>query len=154
MAGILSTLIRGYEEQLQRYRNRLFLRAAMAACATVAMVSGGVSLRQRMRVDQIMETLDALKLFDPHEGVDLFNEYVEGIQKDPAWGRIRAMEAVDSEVAEEPEKARLLMRICAAVSKRNGEIHEPERREIQRLCARYGLEPNECGLGSADIKGG
>ena len=154
MSGILSGLIRGYEEQLQRHRNKPFLRAAMAACATVAMASGGVSLRQRMRVDQVMETLDALKVFDPHEGVDMFNEFVEAIRKDPAWGHVRAMEAVDSEVAEEPEKARLLMRICAAVSERNGEIHEPERREIQRICTRYGLEPAECGLGPAGVKTG
>lgn len=154
MSGILTGLIRGYEEQLQRHRNRPFLRAAMAACATVAMASGGVSLRQRMRVDQVMETLDALKVFDPHEGVDLFNEFVDAIRKDSAWGRARVLEAVDEEVAEEPEKARLLIRICAAVSERNGDIQEPERREIQLLCSRYELEPAEFGLSSVTISDG
>lgn len=141
MSSILSTLIRGYQEQLRRYRHRTFLRAAMAGCALVAMADGVISLRQRVRIDQILETLDALRLFDPHEGIDLFNGFADAIRTQPEVGRARALAAVDEEVAEEPEKARLLVRICAAVSEEDGEIHAPEWREIQALCARYGVEP-------------
>ncbi len=153
MSGVLTSLIREYREQLQRHRNRPFLRAAMAACATVAMANGIVELRQRVRVDQIMEALDALKVFDPHEGVDLFNEYADAIRKNPVSGHARALAAVDEEVAAEPEKAGLLIRVCLAVSAQDGQILEPERREILTLCSRYGLDAAAIGLDSVTSAG-
>jgi tellurite resistance protein len=148
MSGILSGLIRGYQEQLRRHRNRPFLRAAMAACALVSMAGGVVSLRQRVQMDQIMETLDGLKVFDPHEGVDLFNDFVESIAADPVSGHAQALAVVDEEVAEEPEKAQLLIRICAAVVEQEGTAAEQEWKEIRTLCDRFALEPEECGLDS------
>ena len=53
------------------------LEAAMAACAMVSASEGQVSFADRIRVDQIMDTLTRLKVFDPHEGVDLFNRVIE-----------------------------------------------------------------------------
>lgn len=147
MSGILTDLIQGYREELQRHRHRPFLRAAMACCALVSASEGVVSLRHRVRVDQILDTFDALRLFDPHEGIDLFNEFVEEVRLHQETGRARALAAVDEEVAEEPEKAQLLVRICVAVSAQGGEIRSSEQREIQALCARYGVEPHHCGLG-------
>lgn len=148
MSSILNGLMRGYQAQIQRYRNRPFLRAAMAGCALVSMADRVVSLQQRTRVDQILETLDALRLFDPHEGVDLFNEFVEAIRIQQEAGHALALTVLDQEVAEEPDKARLLMRICAAVSEEEGVIHPPEWRELHGLCLRYGIEPHHCGLGA------
>ncbi|MEA3278902.1 MAG: hypothetical protein U9Q81_27130 [Pseudomonadota bacterium] len=138
-----------YRSQLVRHRNRPFLRAAMAACALVSMANGAVSLRQRVRVDRVMETLDALKIFDPHEGVELFNEFVEGLNEDADAGRRRAMEVVAREVGQDLGKARLLARICLAVSEREGAIPPAERCEIAELCRCIGLEP-----GAYDLDGG
>ena len=151
MPGFLANLSKSYREQLLRYRNRGFLRAAMAACATVAMVDGIVSLRQRMRVDQVMETLDALKVFDPHEGVNLFNEFVDAMRTDPQAGHDDAVAVIVEEVDEEPDKAELLIRICLAVSEREGVIPVTEQIEIVALCSRLGLKPRDCGL---DAEGG
>lgn len=147
MSNMLGGLIRGYHAQITRYRNRPFLRAAMAGCALVSMADRVVSLQQRTRVDEILETLDALRLFDPHEAVDLFNEFVEAIRTHQESGHALALTVLDQEVADEPEKARLLMRICAAVSEKEGVIHPPEWRELQGLCLRYGIEPHHCGIG-------
>ena len=68
----------------------------------------------------MIETLDALKVFDPHEGVELFNELVAAIQADPEEGHRLARHLVAEEVARDPEKARLLLRVCLAVSEREG----------------------------------
>lgn len=147
MSSILADLIQGYSEEFQRHRHRPFLRATMAGCALVSMAEGLVTLRHRVRVDQILETLDTLRLFDPHEGIDLFDAFVAEIRHYPDAGKARALAAVDAEVAEEPEKARLLVRLCAAVSEQEGEIQSAEWREIQALCARYGVTPHFDELG-------
>ena len=71
MTGIIDELAALFKKK----RNEPFLRAAMAACAMVSMSDGHVYFCDRIRLDQIMTTLDKLKIFDPHEGVKLFNYY-------------------------------------------------------------------------------
>jgi tellurite resistance protein TerB len=147
MSEFVHTLSQLYRTQLERYRNRGFLCAAMAGCALVSMASGSVSFRKRVRVDSLLETLDALRVFDPHEGVEMFDEFASAIKADPEAGRRQALDVIRKEVAHEPEKARLLGRICLAVSGRDGEIPGVELREVASLCQELGLDPLSCGLG-------
>lgn len=145
MPGFLETLKESYHEHLQRQRQRPFLRACMAACARVAIADGEVTFPERVRVDQILETLEDLKVFDPHEGVELFNEFVEDILAHPKDGCDRALEAM-REGAADDESATLLIRVCCAVSEANGEKHLTDQIEIVSLCAQLGVEPRDLGL--------
>jgi tellurite resistance protein len=144
VTGFLENLTELYREQLERHRNRPFLRASMAACALVAMANGRVSLRDRVRVDELLETLDALRVFDPHEGVDHFNGFVDALRESVETGRCQVMEAIDAELAEQPEKASLLIRICLAVSDKEGGVSDAEWRQIRWLCRRFGLDEDIC----------
>lgn len=144
MAQLIRTIAEIYAVQLGRHRNRAFLRAAMAACALVAMASGRVSLRDRVHVDRVLETLDALKVFDPHEGVDLFNEYVARLEADAIAGRRAVLDLVAEEVAQEREKAELLARICLAASPPEDDIGAAERQTLAELCRCIGLSPAFC----------
>jgi tellurite resistance protein len=47
-------------------------------------------------------------------------------------------------VAGNPEKARLLLRICLAISERDGSIPPPERHEIEAICRWIGIDLGEC----------
>jgi len=147
MSQFVHTIAEVYAVQLERHRNRPFLRAVMAACALVAMTGGGVSLRDRARVDQVLETLEALKVFDPHEGVELFNDYVAALRADPEAGRRAVLDAVGQEVAKEPEKAGLLGRICQAVSASEGRLGPAQGQALADLCRCIGVSPGFCGLG-------
>jgi len=150
MSRFLNHLTKLYQEQVERYRNRPFLKAAMAACALVAVADGKVSFSQRVRVDQILETLDKLKVYDPHEGVDLFNDYVEQILTSPKIGHAKAVEAVQS-IADNKETARMLIRLCLAVSETNCKISTVEQVEIVSLCNLLGIDPSEVNLYSEDL---
>ena len=145
MAGFLSSLITDFQVQMERHRNRPFLRGAMGACALVASADGAVSFSERVRIDQIVETLEALKVFDPHEAVDLFNEFTDAILEDPKSGRAKALEAIQS-VADNPETAQLLIRICIAVSEAKSERLLVDQIEIVMLCSVLGVDPKEFGL--------
>ena len=150
MSGFLVNLSKLYQEQMERHRNRPFLRATMAGCALVSMANGAVTLRDRVRVDQVLETLDALQVYDPHEGVALFNEFVEALEQSAEEGRRRALEAIDAEVAQEPEKAGLLIRICLAVSEVENRVPAQEREQIAELCDHLGVEQNICPAHGSD----
>ncbi|MGB0671299.1 MAG: tellurite resistance TerB family protein [Rhodospirillales bacterium] len=146
MAGFLKSLTSLFGQELERQRNRPFLEAVMAAAAMVASVDGAISLAERVRVDQILETLDKLKVFDPHEGVDAFNDFVDSILADSKTGHERALKAIRAVTDEDPAVAQLLIRVCLAISEADGEKSLVDQIEIVQLCSQIGVDPSDCGL--------
>jgi len=134
-----------YRDALERHRELPFLKATMSAAALVAMADGHVSFAQRVRTDQVLETLDKLKVFDPHEGVELFNEVIDAIRTSPKDGRAQAVANIDA-VAIDDDTKRMIIRICVAISEVEGKIPLVEQIEIVSLCSQVGLEPKSCGL--------
>ena len=148
--SFLNTLINNFQEALERNRNRPFLNATMAACALVATADGKISLGERVRVDQILETLEALKIFDPHEAVDLFNEFSDAILESPHAGHDKALMAL-AEGADDDETKSLIIRICCAISevkhdRGDKKMIAADQIEIVSLCSRLGVDPKSCGL--------
>lgn len=145
MAGFLANLINNWQDALERHRNRPFLEAAMAACAIIATDDGNVSFAERVRVDQVLETLDQLNIYDPHEGGDIFNEYVDDINQSPKTGHSKAMNAVEA-FSGVSESASLIIRICLAVAEADGEATLADQIEIVTLCSLLGVDPEGMGL--------
>jgi tellurite resistance protein TerB len=137
-SGMLQDLIDGIRQQIARYENREFLDGAMAACALVATADGTVSFSERSRMDQVVANLERLQVFDVHEATDAFNGHVEAIEDAPVPGVAQAMQAVTA-LADEPEAARLLVRICVAMSQADGRLDPSERQCIERICAELGV---------------
>ena len=145
MAGFLQSLLTDYQQQIQRHQNRPFLNAAMAACALMAGSGGEITFSQRIRVDQILETLEKLQIFDPHEAIDLFNDYTQNILDAPRAGHARALAAVQKVTANK-ETAGLLVRICMAVAQAGGEKNLSQQIEIVMLCSLLQVEPEATDL--------
>jgi len=148
--SFLGTLINNFQDGLERNRNRPFLKATMAACALVATADGRVSLGERVRVDQILETLEALKIFDPHEAVDLFNEFADAILDSPKSGHEKALEAL-ADGAGGVETNSLIIRVCCAISEvkhdqADNTFFAADQIEIVSLCSRLGVDAKACGL--------
>jgi tellurite resistance protein len=124
----------------------------MAACALAAVADGEVSFGERIRVDQILDTLEELKVFDAHEAIDLFDDFTHAILAAPEEGRARAVAAV-RQVTDDRERAELLVRICLAVAEVGGEKKLVDQIEIVILCSLLGIEPRYAGLYTADGSG-
>ena len=145
MAGFLQGLTTLYRKEVERHHNRPFLEAAMAACALVATARGHITFAHRTRIDQILETLETLKVFDPHEGVEIFNNHAERILEHPSKGRAYALKIV-RRATKNPETARLLIQICLAVSEMNDDTSLADQIEIVMLCDHIGVDPSDLGL--------
>ncbi len=143
MASLLERLKDNIRAQAARHRNRGFLEATMAAAALVSQADGVVSLSERVRVDQILERLDQLKIYDPHLGVDLFNEVVDALSDSPAEGREMALARIKP-MARDPEAAHLMVRVCCAVSEADGDFSPAEKRTIEAICGALGISYEDC----------
>lgn len=130
--SILGQLREALQTQSERIRHRPFMEATMAGCAFVACADGEVSFSERMRLDQMLESLEILQAFDPHEAVDLFNDYVQLLADEPETARAAALEAV-ARVAEEPEEATLVLKLCIALCRADGAFTESERLAARRV---------------------
>ena len=145
MAGFLTSLLGDYRLQLERHRNRPFLEATMAACAMVAAADGEISFGERIRVDQILDALDTLKVFDSNEAVNLFNNFASAIFAAPKAGREQAVTALKV-VSGDPEKSAMLMRIFLAICEVGETKSLVKQIEVVMLCGLLGIEPDDFGL--------
>ena len=145
MPGFISSLLSDYKTQVERHKKRPFLNGTMAACALVAIADGQVSFSERVRVDQIINALHTLKVFDPHEAVDIFNRICDDIIKSPKQGREKAMQAVRA-AADTDEKASLMVRIFLGICEAGGKASLATQIEAVMLCSIIGKDPTQLGL--------
>lgn len=129
-----------FHTQAERLRHRPFLEATMAASALVATADGEVSFSERVRMDELLESLELLKVYDVHTAVDLFNDHVASLEENRDKGRAEVFAAVEK-IAGEPEEGLLLLRVCRAISEADGEYAESERRAIEELAKVLNLPP-------------
>lgn len=122
----------------ERMRERSFLEACMATCALVAIADGEVCLSERSRVDQLLETIDSLHLFDVHEAVNLFDKYVDAIVEDQEAGRAAALRVL-REMRSDTGCAALLVKIAIAIKVADGKVLESELAQCYAICAELGL---------------
>ena len=152
MSGFLGNLKDQYHTLMERHHNLPFLKATMAACALVATADGEVSFSERVRVDQIIETLEHLQVYDPHEAVNIFVDFCNDIQAAPSEGHPKVLSQLDT-VKENPETASLLIRICLAVAEANGKTSVVDQIEIVTLCSYLEIDPALFGLYRTGLMG-
>jgi len=133
VVGMWENLRAAVQDTVARHRNRPFLEAAMAACAYIALADGYVSIGERGRIDDILEQLESLRVFDPHEGVNIFNDFIEELNNDPKSGK-KAVFAAISKMSEDEEAALLVARMCIAISNADGEFTDSERAAVLEVC--------------------
>lgn len=128
------------KQEIARHRQRPFLEAAMAACALIASADDEVSFSERARMDAVLESLAELRVFDPHQAVNLFDARIEALQADREAGRVEAFETI-RRGATADGAAELLVRICVAISLADGKFASSERAMLGLICASLNLAP-------------
>lgn len=119
--------------ELNRYKQRPFLEAVAAACALVATADGEVSFSERARLDSVIESLSQLRLFDPHEVVDAFDEHVARLAEDDD-GVVSMLDAIVAGTRAEGAPD-LLLRISAVMSLADGRESADEHEAMLKICA-------------------
>ncbi len=137
--------------ELQRHKHRPFLEAVAAACALVATADGEVSFSERARLDAVIESLSELRLFDPREVVDAFDENVTKLEQGET-GASALLDAITSGTRQDGA-ADLLMRISAAMSLADGQDSPDEHHAIHQICNALGLPDSAVDDAFAAIRG-
>ncbi len=118
---------------LTRFRNRPFLDAVMAAAALVATADGKVTFSELSKLDDVLENVQDLQIYDPHMAVDIYRDFADAIMENRDTGRRSAFEAV-SKISGNDEEAALLVRVAVAISRADGEFTSTEQQTVSELC--------------------
>jgi len=145
VASLIRTAKAALAREHERLQNRSFLEATMAASALVAMADGEVKFSELSALDDLLESVGELQIYDPHVAVDICRRYVEGIADDVETGKAKALGAV-GKFAGDDEAARLVVQMCLVISHSDGEFSESEADAVRDLCAALWLDPGDVGL--------
>jgi chromosome partitioning protein len=137
----------------ERVRNRPFLEATMAASALISCDEEGVSFAKRHALDRVLANVDALKVFDVHLAVDIFNDFVAEIRDGSEGGRARAFAALRA-IAGDPEAAELILRISCAIGRADGEARPLAMPRLNEISAALGVASPPLGDGRFVTRGG
>src|SRR5260370_32561634 len=128
--------------EVERYQNKPFLKAAMAVCALTALADGRVSLSGRYRIDAIIETMERLRIYDPHKAVAILDEFLDELRSD----RERAAAVLEQKIgryAADYKSARTLLRIAYLVLTADGAISPAKMSAFGAISMSVGVEPKE-----------
>jgi tellurite resistance protein len=126
--------------EVERYRNKDFLKAVLAVCALSARANPKISLDTRYRIDHILDSLDMVELFDREKVTGILNDYIYAFEEN----RERAVEVLDAKVrrmAGDHKKSRTLLRIAYLIMMADEQMSPSEQAEFDRLCDLLSIQP-------------
>jgi tellurite resistance protein TerB len=137
VASLIRTAKAALAREHERLQNRSFLEATMAASAP--------KFSELSALDDLLESVGELQIYDPHVAVDICRGYVDAIADDVETGKAKALGAV-GKIAGDDEAARLVVQMFLVISHSDGEFSESEADAVRDLCAALWLDPGDVGL--------
>jgi tellurite resistance protein TerB len=128
--------------EVERYQNKDFLKAAMAAFVLTAHAGGSMGSVERYKIDETLKTEPGLREFDFQKATEILESYAKALvdegdaAKSILYNKVRRM-------AGNHKQARTLMRVCYLIVTADGRIAETEMQAFRQLCGLLRLEPTE-----------
>ncbi|MBK19896.1 MAG: hypothetical protein CMM52_13770 [Rhodospirillaceae bacterium] len=145
MTGFFQQARTALSKELEKFRNRSFLEATMAASALVASADGEINIAELDMLDQALAAINELNIYDPHDAIDLYREHAEALTADPGAAREKILRLV-RKIADDQHAARLLIKVCVAIGKSDDDFSASEKTAVEQLCVNVGLDVAETGL--------
>lgn len=146
MTGLFQMARDALSAELEKYRNRGFMEAVMAGSALVASADGEINLTEASTLDQALETIEELKVYDPHVAIDIYRDWVDALNEDRDKAE-REILGIVAELADDREAAETLIRVCVAVGRSDSEFSPSEAQAVARLCQALNIDiENQDGL--------
>ena len=129
-------------DRVERYRDRTFLKAAMAASALTAYADGSVSVSERFKVEEILGRLEKLHIYDAPKAVEKFEAYV-GELEDNTEQAEKILLGKLKRMSSDRDAADLIAHIVLEISYADTYFNRAERMQFDAICGALGLEAGD-----------
>ncbi|HBP64037.1 MAG TPA: tellurium resistance protein TerD [Desulfosporosinus sp.] len=127
---------------VSKYMGKDLTEALVAGSALVAMADGIIDPSERQKLIDYFRTSQEMKGININEVDSRFNYFVQRIQSDQMMGKAEALRAI-GKVANKPDAARLVIRLCCAIGFADGEFAPVEKKIVEEICREVHLDPKE-----------
>lgn len=121
-----------------RQRNKPFLKATMAASAMAMLADGEIQLSERYRLDEILERLEGLKIYDPQKAIAILDEYIHDLRSNEREAREILLGKL-ARAGQDPESAGVIPNVVLAICASDGVFSEGEKHVFEEICAALGV---------------
>ncbi|MEW1641024.1 MULTISPECIES: TerB family tellurite resistance protein [unclassified Streptomyces] len=122
-----------------------FRDASMAMCALVAAADGSVDPSERQRVAQLIASNEVLKNFDATDLQRRFDENLNKLTADFAFGKVSVLQEV-GKAKKKPAEARAVIQIGIVIGGADGDFDKTEQAVVREACFALDLPPHEFDL--------
>ena len=129
-------------DEVLRYQNKAFLKAAMAVCALSVLADGEIQFAERVSIDRALNEEPALKHFDALKAVEILGEFTDALYDDEENAKTILHNKI-RRFAGDHKQSRTLMRVAYLIITADHEITEDEQDVFIELCAVLELEPEQ-----------
>ncbi|MGW7077847.1 tellurite resistance TerB family protein [Streptomyces sp. NPDC054871] len=137
------------QTQLMAKKNDLksgaFRDSSMAMCALVAAADGSIDPSERQRVAQLIATNEVLQNFPADELRRRFDDYLDKLTADFAFGKVSVLQEV-AKAKKKPAEARAVVQIGIVIGGADGDFDATERAVVREACFALDLPPHEFDL--------
>lgn len=141
MFGWIKSKLHEVEAELQKFNNTEFLDAIMAGSVIIAAADGEIESAEKAKMLKFVQTNQLLKVFNTSDVAAAFNKYADQYEFDSGIGYDEAIKAVRK--VNDAEQKRLLVRVCVAIAKADGEVEAAEVTAVKKICTELGLDAQE-----------
>jgi stress response protein SCP2/tellurite resistance protein len=127
---------------VNKYMGRDLTEALVAGSALVAMADGILDPMEREKLIDYFRTSQEMRGININEVDSRFNYFVQQIKRDQMLGKAEALRAI-GKIANKPEAARLVVRLCCAIGFADGEFASIEKQIVEEICREVRLDPRE-----------
>ena len=126
--------------ELKKFRSKDLLQAIVAGSTMIAYADGVVTAEEKQKLLGFVRTSEQLSVFESDKVIEFFNQYLTRFDFDATIGAGEALQKI-SAFKGKPE-AELIVRVCLAIAKADGNIDAKERQALGQICQSLGLDIN------------
>ncbi len=131
--------------EVSKIKNKQFLESVIAGTVVVAYADGSVSSEEKTKLMEFIRNNDVLSVYDTDIVISTFNKYMAKYEFDRSIGEMECLSIVGKLKSKETE-ARLLVRVCCAISAADDNFDENEKKAVRSICVELGLNPADFDL--------
>ena len=128
--------------EVDRYQDKIFLKATMAVCALTALADEEVKLQERQDINYAFRVEPSLATFDIDKANKILDGYISALTTNGEATK-KILYGKGRRIAGNHKRARTLMRVAYLVITADHDVHEKELAEFRQLCGMLGLQPDE-----------
>ena len=128
--------------ELKEFNDNDFIVASLAASALVTMADGVISAKEKQKLVKFIDGYEQFSIVSMDEVIRTFQGFVSQIESDRDVGEAKAY-ATLRKIKNNPEQARLLVKMIIAIGFADGNFDEKERLIAIQIITELGLVPAE-----------